>query len=164
MKKFLAVLLMMALCMSACSAAFAEAQFASTADFLRLLDEADLKYTNKGLDQDGDEYITLKVREDYASYTIHYFFEADEEHTSIFVWNLIEFDPADTLKVMHLCNTLNYEYNFTCFYVDTSDNTVTVSMNLIYRDDNIGLVNTEGTLYLMSIIEKAWPSLAVYAK
>ena len=165
MKKFLALLLLTVLCVSACSAVFAEtAQYASTADFVRMLEEADLKYTNRGIDQDGDEHVTLAVGEDFTDYVIHFFFEEDGQHTAIFVWNLITFDPADTLKVMHVCNSLNYKYKYTCFYVDTSDNTVTVSMNLIYRDDNVGLANVEATLFLMNIITEAYPSLAVYAK
>lgn len=164
MKKFLAALLMTILCMSACAAFADTAEFTTTADFLRMLDDAEMVYTNYGIDQDGDEHVSVKVREDFTDYTIHYYFEADQEHTAIFVWNIIEFDAADTLKVMHVCNTLNYEYNYTCFYVDTTDNTVTCSMNLIYRDENVGLVTTEATVYLMSIMEEAWPSLEFYAK
>lgn len=165
MKKILSALLLLVMCAAACVPALAEtAQFSSTRSFLSLLDEADMKYTVRGIDEDGDEYVTVKVSDENTAYTIYYFFESDQEHTAIFVWNLIEFDPADTLKVMQVCNTLNYEYNYSCFYVDETDNTVTCSMNLIYRDDGVGLVVTEATLYLMEIIEVAYPSLAVYAK
>lgn len=165
MKKLFAALLAGILCVAACTAAFAaDAQFSTTLAFLTILDEAEMKYTNHGVDDDGDEHVSMGIGNDNFSYRIHYFFEGDQEHTAIFVWNIIEFDAEDAVKVMQACNTLNTRYNYTCFYVDETDNTVTCSMNLIYRDDNVGLVVTEATLYLMQIIEQAYPSLAVYAQ
>jgi len=64
---------------------------------------------------------------------------------------------------MQVCNDLNARYQFTCFYVEETDNTVTCSMNLIYRDDHVGMVVTEATLYLQQILEAAYPSLAAWA-
>ncbi len=164
MKKFLAVLLLMVLCTSACLPAFAsgEAEFGTTGAFLATLDEAKINYVVNGIDSDGDEHVYLRNPDSDIPYTIHYFFESDLEHTSIFAWNLITFDEKDLLRVMHVCNTLNADYNYTCFYVDTTDNTVTCSMNLIYRDDNVGMVCADATLYMMAIIESAWPTLAPY--
>ena len=164
MKKFLAALLVSMLCLSLCATASAATEFSTTQSFLTMMDDAEMKYTNNGLDSDGDEHVSMSYRDDYSSYTIHYFFEDNLEHTSIFVWNIIEFDAKDALHVMQVCNELNARYNYTCWYVDETDNTVTCSMNLIYRDDNVGLVVTEATVYLMEIIEHGYPSLAVYAK
>ena len=162
MKKILAILLLMAMLLSVCLPALAETEFATTRAFLSMLDEADLPYTNLGVDDDGDEHIMIRNPDSDLPYTVHYFFEADQEHTSVFAWNLITFDPADKLMVMLACNSLNYRYNYTCFYVDETDNTVTCAMNLIYRDDNVGLVNIEALAYLMSIIEEALPTLQGY--
>lgn len=163
MKKLLATLLMLVLCISMGSAASGEeAAFATTRSFLEMLEEAEIAYVNRGLDEDGDEHIVAADPDKNISYTIHYFFEEDQQHTSVFVWNIITFDPEDTLRVMHLCSSLNYDYNYTCWYVDETDNTVTCSMNLIYRDDNVGQVVTEATVYLMRIIESAYSALSVY--
>ena len=163
MKKLLAALLALMLCLSMGTAALGEtAAFATTRSFLDLLDETDIDYVNLGLDKDGDEHVMVVDPDKNISYTIHYFFEEDQEHTSIFVWNIITFDPEDTLRVMHVCNSLNYDYNYTCWYVDETDNTVTCSMNLIYRDDNVGQVVVEATVYLMQIIEQAYASLNMY--
>lgn len=163
MKKILAVLLLLTLGLGVCAPAMAdEAQFATTRAFLKLLDEAAVRYTCQGIDEDGDEHVIIRNPDQNVSYNVHLFFEADQEHTSIFAWNLITFDPADKLMVMLACNSLNYRYNYTCFYVDETDNTVTCSMNLIYRDDDVGLVNAEALGYLMGIIEDAWPTLQGY--
>ncbi|MBR3763475.1 MAG: hypothetical protein IKK57_02855 [Clostridia bacterium] len=170
MKKILAAALAMVLCLCMGAAAAesgengATAVFATTQAFMEMLDEAEIDYVYRGLDQDGDEHIAAADPDKNISYTIHYYFEDDLQHTAIFVWNIITFDPADTLRVMHLCSGLNYDYNYTCWYVDETDNTVTCSMNLIYRDENVGQVVTEATLYLMRIIESAYPSLSVYDK
>lgn len=164
MKKILTVLLLMVLSLSLCAPAFAETQFATTKDFLALLDYLEMSYSNLGIDQDGDEYILLRNPDEELDYDVNFFFDDDLEHTSIFAWNLITFDPADTLLVMHVCNMLNYQYRYACFYVDETDNTVTCSMNLIYRDDGVGLTNAQALLYMMGIIEDAMPSLQVYAK
>lgn len=164
MKKILAALLVLALCLSVSASALSETAFATTRAFLETLEEADIAYANRGLDVDGDEHVVVVDPDKNISYTIHYFFEDDLEHTSVFAWNIITFDPADTLRVMYVCNSLNYDYNYTCWYVDETDNTVTCSMNLIYRDDNVGQVVTEATVYLMQIIEQAYPSLSVYQK
>lgn len=164
MKNILAVLLLTALLLSSCLPALAEAEYATTREFLAILDEAGMKYTNLGVDEDGDEHIMIRNPDADLSYTVHYYFEGDQEHTSIFAWNLITFDPANKLMVMHVCNTLNYRHKYGCFYVDETDNTVTCSMNLIYRDDNVGLVNTEAMVYLMGILEEAMPMLQVYDK
>lgn len=164
MKKILTVLLLMVLSLSICAPALAETTYENTGAFLALLDELDIAYTNRGIDQDGDEYILLRNPDEELEYDVHMFFEKDQEHTSIFVWYLIEYDPADALIVMQICNMLNAQCRYTCFYADTLDNTVTCSMNLIYRDGNVGLVNAQGLVYLMSIIEEAMPVLQEYAK
>ena len=77
---------------------------------------------------------------------------------------LFRSDQADTLRLMYVCNTLNDSYNYTCWYVDETDNTITCSMNLIYRDDNVDEVVTEAMVYMMKIIEAAYPSLSPYIK
>ena len=165
MKQIVAVLLVCLLCMSLLAPALAEpAKYATTRAFLAMMDEAEMTYTNRGLDVDNDEHIVIANPDKSISYTIHYFFEEDLEHTSMFAWNIITFDPADTLRVMYVCNSLNYDYNYTCWYVDETDNTVTCSMNLIYRDDNVGQVVTEATVYMMKIIEAAYPSLSPFNK
>ena len=55
MKKILTFLLLMVLSLSLCAPAFAETQFATTKDFLALLDYLEMSYRNLGIDKDGDE-------------------------------------------------------------------------------------------------------------
>lgn len=162
MKKFLSILLLTAFSMMICGSAFAEAEYATTKAFVAVLEETDTQYVCQGVDADGDDHVAVLMSSAEIPYTIHCYFEDDLQHTAIFVWNIITFDAEDTLKVMHVCNTLNATYNYVCFYVDETDNTVTCSMNLIYRDDNVGQVCAEAMLYLMSIIEDAYPSLSDY--
>ncbi|MBQ2954711.1 MAG: hypothetical protein IJE07_14365 [Clostridia bacterium] len=163
MKKILAVLLLIALLAPCCTALADTATYATTRAFLKALDEEGITYVNRGLDEDNDEYIIVYNMDENHSYTMDIFFEEDQEHTSIFVWYIIAFDEADLLKVMLACDTLNGSYNYTCFYVDETDNTVTCSMNLIYRDKNVDLVVMDAIKYMAAILELAYPVLTPYA-
>ena len=81
MKKFLTVLLLTVLCATAWSTAFAAtADYATTLSFLTMMDEAEMKYTNYGLDSENDEHVSMKISDANTSYTIHFFFESDLEH------------------------------------------------------------------------------------
>lgn len=165
MKKLLTLVLLAVLCMTLASPALAaKAALSSTKSFLDMMELRGYTCENYGLDEEGDEMVLLRNPDSDIPYSIVLFFDSDLQHTTIFVWNVIDFDPEDTLRVMLMCNKLNYTYNTICWYVDESDYSVTCSVNLIYRDDNVGLVNAEAVAGIVTILRDAYPRLSVYAK
>ena len=139
-----------------------EVAYASTKAFLDKLDAEYFTYTLRGVDDDNDERVSLTIEGEETSYGFIYFFNNDLQHTNIRVWYLIEFDPADLLNVVQACNELNYNYNYARFYVDESDNTVTVSMDLIYKLEDAGEVVWEATRRMTNIINEAYPTLSKF--
>lgn len=164
MKKVLAVLLLIALLAPACTAFAATPVYSSTKTFLEVLDKEGISYICKGIDEDCDEYVRIYQLDEDLPYSVEVFFEDDMQHNSIFVWYIITFDEEDLPDVMLACDTLNQTYNYTCFYVDETDNTVTCSMNLIYRDENVDQVFMDALWYLEAIMERAYPVLQPYDK
>lgn len=162
MKKILAFLLMLAFLAPCCCALADTAAHASTQAFLTELDAAGIIYTNYGLDEEGEEHIMIRRNNASLDYQVHFFFEEDQEHASVFVWYIISIDEEDALATMLACNTLNDRYNYTCFYLDESDYTVTASMNLIFRENNVGLVAMDALMYMSDILERACPVLDEY--
>lgn len=165
MKKILAMLLLAALLLTSAMPALAvSAEYASTRAFLKVLDEADIIYTLVGVDDDGDELVRVanKDSNDY-SYTINLYFDKDEMRCALRVWNVIEFKSSDTTNVLRACNELNARFKYLRFYVDTSDNTVTAAMDLIFRD-GAGEVTLEGLVRTAQILVDGRPTLLPYNK
>ena len=163
MKKFLAIVLTVGMLLTMCLPASA-ATYSTTRTFINWLESLDLKYTERGIDSNGYEIITVGNRGEACSYTIIYYFSQDLELCSIRVYNLIEYNAGDFVKVLNACNDMNQGYKFTTWYCDTSDNTVTVSMDLIFRAYQVDEILEEATLRLVNIIDDGYPLFAAYDK
>lgn len=166
MKKTLALLLTLVLTISVCLPAMAAtAQYPSTKAFLTTLDEADINYTVNGINENNYEEVSVANTDDNGfSYTIRLFFEDNNENCGIRVWNIIHFNDADFSKLLRICNTLNNDYKYISFSVDESDNTITASMDLIYRSHDIGDIVLEAVLRMASILQDTYPQLAAFDK
>ncbi|MBQ7455182.1 MAG: hypothetical protein IJS53_01955, partial [Clostridia bacterium] len=106
-------------------------KYSSTYAFLKELDEYDVIYTYKGIDEDTDEwvYVSYGLSND-ADCDLNIFFTSDCEHCVVRIWNLIDFDAAQVNTMYMVCNYLNSSYKYATFYVDESDYSVTVSYDL----------------------------------
>lgn len=167
MKKLFVLTLACMMLIGLCTTAFAtEAQYASTKAFLALMDQKGVNYTVTGMDSNNNEMVSIKNTDSDInfSYTIKYFFDPEEENCSLRVWDIITFTDADFAKVLRTVNTLNCRYKFVRFTVDEDDNTVTAAIDTIFRTHDIDQILWEATLYVVDIIEGAYPDLAVYDK
>jgi hypothetical protein len=165
MKKLLSLTLAMLLLVGLCSTAFAtEPQYASTKAFLALMDQKGINYSVEGIDANGYEkvYINNTDSDINYSYTIKYFFDDNGENCSLRVWDIITFADEDFAKVLRTVNSLNCQYKYVYFTVEESDNTVTASIDTIFRTHDIDQILWEATLYVVDIIEAGYPSLSVY--
>jgi len=166
MKKSLCLILALVL-MMACTSAFA-AKLSSTQAYLDILDANDVTYTLSSM---ADDAKNERVKIAYTSsttpkfdYDINCFFNTDLQDCALRVWNLIAFSDADFAKVLRACNTLNNDYRFATFEVDESDNTVTVSMDIIFRSNDVADIMWEATQRLCDITERGYEVLSVYSK
>ena len=168
MKRIISLLIVLALLLPAATMAGADyttAQYSSTRQFLKMMDDYDIKYTWVGIDNDGDEHITINNNNDVAGkITIHLYFDENEENCYLRVWNLIDYYSSDAAKVYQAVNSINHSYKYAKFYADDSDNSVTAEMDLIYRENDVGEICTEALLHITAIIDEAWPTLSAYRK
>ena len=165
MKKLLSLVLAAMLCLSVCAVSLAEsAQYYTTQEFLDYLDQKGVTYTLEGIDNAGYEVVKVTNKGDAFTYDIKYFFDDGMENTGIRVWDVIEYADADFAKVLRVCNTLNSSYRYAKFMADESDNTVTCSMDLMYRANDIAEIHWEATLRIVDILDNGYESLSIYNK
>lgn len=166
MKKMMAALLLFVMCMGLVAPGFADtAGFAATRSFIAMLEANDLGYEFMGRASNGEEHVYMENEDENFAYAINIYFHSDNDRGSVYVWNIIEFDDVDFVNVLRAVNDLNYGYKYTRFIVDESDNTVTCAMNVIMHDNAaVGDIMLEALQHMVSILEVAYPSLAVYDK
>lgn len=160
MKRLLTLVLLIALCMTACAGAMAErAAYSSTQAFLDALEQTGQECVLDGVDEYGAECVLIKNTGEPFLYEMVVMFEEDLEHASIRVWYIIEYDGARLAEVVQVCNALNAGNRFVSFYADESDDTVTASMDLIFRDDDAGAVTLKAVRRLTDALHRAYPQL-----
>ena len=134
----------------------------TTREFLYLLEQWDVAYDYQGVDSDGDDNVTMNYVCDGQSFTFHLWFSSDGNQANLRVWDIISFNSQFTSAVRAVCDELNSSYRFTTFYLEY-DNTVTLSMDFIIRDNgSAGEIVLEGLVSAYLILEDAYASLAPY--
>lgn len=156
MKSAAAVLLTLLLL---CSTALAqEPVYGSTRAFAALLREADIAYEAFGVDEDGDD--SLGVAQHGRS--VMCFFGEDGQSASFIVWYLIEYAPADEDAVIRACNSLNAASGGPCFYADSSDCTVTATLDVAFPWEAAGMVSYRAFRALADMLPQALEALSPY--
>lgn len=164
-KRLIALALAMMTLFLACPALAATPDYTTTADFMAALDAAEIKYTFAGTDSDGDELVTVEnVTDEYGDVTFRFYFGEDEDDVSMRVWNVIDFEEADRAQVLEACNQANYDYRFVTFYVDDSDNSVTMSYDAYLPAADSGELCVGILQMAHSILKLVYPTLADYAR
>lgn len=156
MKSAAAVLLALLLL---CGAALAqEPVYGSTRAFAALLREADIAYEAFGVDEDGDDSLSAAQH----GRSVMCFFGEDGQSASFIVWYLIEYAPADEDAVIRACNGLNAASGGPCFYADSSDCTVTATLDVTFPWDAAGMVSYRAFRALADMLPQALEALSPY--
>lgn len=156
MKSAAAVLLALLLL---CGAALAqEPVYGSTRAFAALLREADIAYEAFGVDEDGDDSLSAAQH----GRSVMCFFGEDGQSASFIVWYLIEYAPADEDAVIRACNSLNAASGGPCFYADSSDCTVTATLDVTFPWDAAGMVSYRAFRALADMLPQALEALSPY--
>ena len=156
MKSAAAVLLALLLL---CGTALAqEPVYGSTRAFAALLREAEIPYEAFGVDEDGDDSLSAAQH----GRSVMCFFGEDGQSASFIVWYLIEYAPADEDAVIRACNSLNAASGGPCFYADSSDCTVTATLDVTFPWDAAGMVSYRAFRALADMLPQALEALAPY--
>ncbi|MCR5136250.1 MAG: YbjN domain-containing protein [Oscillospiraceae bacterium] len=131
--------------------------------FLRkALNENGVKYSYY-VDNNGNDCISSSWTLNYLTAVVKIFIP-DDNHIDFRVWNLIDFTDDNILNVMVRCNALNSEYRYAKFFLDNSDNSVSVYADLVLSEPSDAQVAGYSTFSsLIDILIEAEDILAPYA-
>lgn len=134
------------------------AQYESTKLFLALLDAENVNYTYVGIDNNGYEKVDVPNTDSELgiSYTLKFFFDANNENASIRVWDVATVDESKIVDALIACNSSHQAWKYVTFMVE-NDNTITAKMDLIFRGESAGEVCWEATLHTVNVIAAAYP-------
>ena len=102
----------------------------TTRFFIKALKDRDIRYNYYGLDENDNDRITSRWSIAGRTVELVIIIPPEEDVINIYSWNLIDYDRADRSAVLETCNQANYDWKFTCFYVDDNDNSVTVNAHM----------------------------------
>lgn len=132
MKRWLssALILLLVLMMAMPALAEDEAQYATTKDFIRVLEENDLKYTYSGINSDDDEKVVVSFDPDpYEECKFRFYFNEEQDLVSIRMFYLVTVTAGETFTLKTV-NDLNCDYKHVKFVFDDSDSTISLKMDL----------------------------------
>lgn len=127
MKKILSVFVALMLLL-ACSASMASTQSEAAQDFMNLLGQKGIKYTDRGDVGDGIYQVRCSWNDDDLNITVNIFFN-ENGTVSYRLWNVVDCS-CGLSYAYQVCNELNDQYKYAKFYVDTSDNSITVAADM----------------------------------
>lgn len=132
----------------------------STREFIRKLEEAEVKYTVGEPTESGKDNVIVSFGGDNMD-TIRciLLFDADNESAAVRVFNIVKIPSEKIAKMFITVNALNIKYRFGKFCIDTNDNTVQMEMDVPFRAGSVGPVCLEMLMYSVSICDKAYPEL-----
>lgn len=167
MKKTIALILVLTVLLGAAVCATGEeAAYDMTQLFLEWLDREGIPYSYKGIVENNYEKVIVTRNVSGAGpLQLIFFFDPDEDIVSIRIWYLIEYDTDNFSRVVTVCDSLNGGYKFAKFYTDSSDNSVTVAMDVILMDTgDAGRILLQAMDYVIRVVEKGYPELQPYNK
>ena len=165
MKRRISLLIALILALCTAGPAFAvpdNVQYDATRDFLQELEEQNVLYAWRGVDEDKDEVVTITYSLLDGDVTVYFYFEEDDQHCDIFAWDLIEFEESRLNEIYEVCNELNCTYKYCTFFAEPEYFSLSVSMSLIYRAPVYSEICFEALIHTVNIIDEAMETLADY--
>ncbi|MCQ2437076.1 MAG: YbjN domain-containing protein [Clostridia bacterium] len=166
MKKLIVWLLIAIVCvLPAMAEEHVEPQYAATKDFIRVMDANDFQYTCYGVDDSGDECLLVRMKnETYDRAHFYFFFNEDGDRVIVYLWNAIDFNPARRSIVLEVCNKSMVNYLYPRFYVDDTDNSLTMDYTAFLPETGKGEVCWSILEMMDNIWSACYPDFAPYAK
>lgn len=150
----LAIILVMIAAVPVAANGTGDVVYASTQNFINELESNGIKYTYRGVNDNGREQVRVSYASDnYDSIVFNIFFSKDSNTVRVYVWNLVDVAAGKNFT-LNVLNQLNKDYLYAKFYLDESDSTVTCEMEGFFKSNNdAGFITKSIMLKLLDIIE-----------
>ena len=137
--------------------------YPTTQSFLNEMDQENINYNWRGVDNNNLEKVEVSFEGDYMEdiETI-WFFEQDPDRVRVRIWNIITYADSDYQAVLDVVNNLNYTYLYVNFLADTSDNTVTLKYDMPVEVNSAGELCVDMMYRLIGILDDEYPTLQKY--
>lgn len=146
----------------------AEDMSAGAAAFKAMLDEQGFYYTYAGKMNDGSDHFYMSFGNESRSYYVDIYFLTDGTHGELRIWNLIDYNASSYYDVVTAVDSLNGNYKYATFQTDGEDNSITVSMDLIYGStataDQVADITFEALVRIVQITRDAYATLEPFKK
>ncbi|MDO4836838.1 MAG: YbjN domain-containing protein [Clostridia bacterium] len=131
----------------------------ATTQFLAYLDKRNVRYT---LMRDADtepasDVVKVAFSGEQVDVTVTFFFDHDNEHASLRVFNLVKVPAGKISAMLTAVNQINNEYRFAKFCLDPDDNTIQAEMDCIFRQHDIDEICNEAMVRIVNICNEAYP-------
>ena len=153
LRAVLSVLLCAAL-LSAAGAAFGEAEYATTREFLNYCDENAIFAEYEGIYSTSKREAVCLVFQNEAFGNIEcvFLFDGSENSASLCLWDLLTVSPQKTDEALSLCNRLNHTYRYCKVSMDPQTRTVSMDADLTLTADT-GTVGDQCYRYLVGMLQ-----------
>ena len=127
------------------------------------LEDYDVSAVERDMDDNGNERVAVQLNIEGLPDNVVIYFRDTETSCSMYMWDVIHFDPADREELLELINGFNNEYRYVRWYL-MDDDTVNAQIDPIFRTgDGCGESLVETLSMLIRVAEVCLPELEPYA-
>lgn len=158
----LAAVLALSLSVPALAAEAAPGPEEIAVEFMALLDQDGIDYSDQGIDSDGDYAILIRYPgTNKEVHEINLYVDSSGLFFSAYEWYLLNYDETRLDEVLETMNDMNTAYRFVTFLADTSDSTITAKTFSVLQGDakQSADILYYAYDYLPIIVDHAWEEL-----
>lgn len=154
LKKLMLCVALVSLFLSiAVSASAATAKLVSTQNFLDYLDSKGIKYTYVGLEENGDERVTVSYSLDnFSSLKCTLIFDKDDDEVNLRMWNIATV-TAGRNKTFETIQKLNADYKYCKFVIDESDSSLQAEADMFIDKNHCGKPVYDAMHYMFVVVD-----------
>lgn len=127
--------------------------------FADYLEKEGYKFTyegTRGTDEKQEDLFSLVFTCDNAGeLEIYVWFDYDSKGATFFIWDYATVNAGQMTEFLTVCNQANRDFRYVTFYIE-EDNTVTISADAIFRDNDIGEICEEMMLRVLHIADDCY--------
>lgn len=130
----------------------------STQQFVDVLRERGIRFTEKGRLESGSEVIELRYTgKNISTIVATFFFDSDEKGVAVRVFDLVKVPEGKEDSMLRAINGQNNRFRFSKFCLNTKDNTIQMEMDGIFRRYDVGEICREMLVRAIQICDEAYP-------
>ena len=127
------------------------------------LENYDVSAVEMGLDDSGNELVSVQLNIAGLPDNVGIYFRDSETSCTMYLFDVIKFDPADRAELLDVVNGLNMDYRYVRWYL-MDDDTVNAQIDALFRTgDGCGEALVETLSMLIRVAELCYPQLEPYA-